>query len=88
MTQTTRKRVGIVIFPDVEVLDFCGPFEVFAVTRLNEAAQRQSRRPSTWSSSPKPRPRSPPAEGCESSRTTASTTPRRSMSWSFNRRRV
>ena len=27
--------VGILIFPDVEVLDFCGPFEVFSVTRLN-----------------------------------------------------
>ena len=27
-----RLRVGIVLFPDVEVLDFCGPFEVFAVT--------------------------------------------------------
>ena len=21
-----RKRVGILVFPDVEVLDFCGPF--------------------------------------------------------------
>ena len=30
MTQT---RVGILIFEDVEVLDFCGPFEVFSVTR-------------------------------------------------------
>src|ERR1051325_7616188 len=30
-----RKRVGILIFPDVEVLDFCRPFEVFSVTRLN-----------------------------------------------------
>lgn len=25
------RSVGIVIFPDVEVLDFCGPFEVFSV---------------------------------------------------------
>jgi len=32
----TRKRVGILVFPDVEVLDFCGPFEVFSVTRLGE----------------------------------------------------
>lgn len=32
-----RKRVGIVIFPDVEVLDFCGPYEVFSVARLDEA---------------------------------------------------
>src|SRR5438128_11322466 len=31
-----RKRVGFVLFPDAEVLDFCGPFEVFSVTRLNE----------------------------------------------------
>ncbi len=31
----TRKRVGILIFPSVEVLDFCGPFEVFTVTRLD-----------------------------------------------------
>ena len=28
--------VGILVFPDVEVLDFAGPFEVFSVTRLNE----------------------------------------------------
>ncbi len=26
------RSVGILIFDDVEVLDFCGPFEVFAVT--------------------------------------------------------
>ncbi|QLG87125.1 DJ-1/PfpI family protein [Chitinibacter bivalviorum] len=31
-----RKRIGIVIFDQVEVLDFCGPFEVFSVTRLDE----------------------------------------------------
>jgi transcriptional regulator GlxA family with amidase domain len=31
-----RKRVGILIFPDVEVLDFTGPFEVFSLVRLNE----------------------------------------------------
>ena len=36
-----RKRVGILIFPDVEVLDFCGPFEVFSVTRLNEEKRRE-----------------------------------------------
>ena len=36
-----RKRVGILIFPDVEVLDFCGPFEVFSVTRLNEELRRE-----------------------------------------------
>lgn len=32
----TRTCVGIVVFPDVEVLDFAGPFEVFSVTRLDE----------------------------------------------------
>ncbi len=31
-----RKTVCIVIFNEVEVLDFCGPFEVFSVARLNE----------------------------------------------------
>jgi transcriptional regulator GlxA family with amidase domain len=31
-----RKRVGILIFDDVEVLDFSGPFEVFSLVRLNE----------------------------------------------------
>jgi transcriptional regulator GlxA family with amidase domain len=31
-----RRLVGIVVFPEVEVLDFCGPFEVFSVTRLDE----------------------------------------------------
>ncbi len=28
---TRIRTVGIFIFPDVEVLDFCGPFEVFSV---------------------------------------------------------
>lgn len=32
-----RKTVGIVLFNEIEVLDFCGPFEVFSVTRLDEA---------------------------------------------------
>src|SRR5215207_4953787 len=27
-------NVGILIFPDVEILDFCGPFEVFASATL------------------------------------------------------
>lgn len=31
-----RKQVGILIFPDVEVLDFAGPYEVFSVARLSE----------------------------------------------------
>lgn len=38
-------RTGILIFEDVEVLDFCGPFEVFATTRLQEPRQRQDLSP-------------------------------------------
>ena len=40
-----RKRVGILVFPNVEVLDFCGPFEVFSVTRLYEVARREEPSP-------------------------------------------
>jgi transcriptional regulator GlxA family with amidase domain len=40
-----RKRVGILVFPDVEVLDFCGPFEVFSVTRLDETRRREDPSP-------------------------------------------
>src|SRR5687767_9221398 len=40
-----RRRVGILVFPDVEVLDFCGPYEVFSVTRLDEARQREEPSP-------------------------------------------
>jgi transcriptional regulator GlxA family with amidase domain len=40
-----RKRVGIVMFDNVEVLDFCGPFEVFSVTRINEEKRREEPSP-------------------------------------------
>jgi len=40
-----RYQVGILIFPDVEVLDFAGPFEVFSVTRLNEERRREELSP-------------------------------------------
>jgi transcriptional regulator GlxA family with amidase domain len=40
-----RTRVGILIFPDVEVLDFCGPFEVFSVARLDEARRGEDPSP-------------------------------------------
>src|SRR5215212_2533353 len=33
MVNDTRKNVGILIFDNVEVLDFAGPFEVFSRTR-------------------------------------------------------
>jgi transcriptional regulator GlxA family with amidase domain len=41
----THRTVGILIFPEVEVLDFCGPFEVFSVTRLNEERRRSEPSP-------------------------------------------
>jgi transcriptional regulator GlxA family with amidase domain len=40
-----RQRVGIVIFPEVEVLDFCGPYEVFTAVRLNEERRREEPSP-------------------------------------------
>lgn len=40
-----RKRVGIVLFENIEVLDFCGPFEVFSATRLNEEKRREDPSP-------------------------------------------
>ena len=40
-----RKRVGIVLFDDIEVLDFCGPFEVFCAVRLNEEKRREEPSP-------------------------------------------
>jgi transcriptional regulator GlxA family with amidase domain len=39
------KQVGIVVYEEVEVLDFCGPFEVFSVTRLNEERRREEPSP-------------------------------------------
>lgn len=33
ISQPNRRTVGILIFDNVEVLDFCGPFEVFSTTR-------------------------------------------------------
>lgn len=41
----SRRTVGILIFPEVEVLDFCGPYEVFSVARLNEATRRDTTSP-------------------------------------------
>ncbi len=41
----TRLLTGILVFPDVEVLDFCGPFEVFTATRLDEARRREEPSP-------------------------------------------
>jgi transcriptional regulator GlxA family with amidase domain len=38
-----RRTVGILIFDDVEVLDFAGPFEVFSRTRLEPGADSRRR---------------------------------------------
>jgi transcriptional regulator GlxA family with amidase domain len=40
-----KKRVGIILFNDIEVLDFCGPFEVFSAARLNEKRRREEPSP-------------------------------------------
>ncbi len=40
-----RITTGIIIFDQIEVLDFCGPFEVFSVTRLNEEQRREEPSP-------------------------------------------
>lgn len=45
MTKIQQKTVGILLFPEVEVLDFCGPFEVFSVTRLDESKRREEPSP-------------------------------------------
>jgi transcriptional regulator GlxA family with amidase domain len=40
-----QKTVGILIFDQVEVLDFCGAFEVFSVTRLDETRRMEEPSP-------------------------------------------
>ena len=44
-TAMARRRTGILVFDDVEVLDFCGPFEVFSVVRPDETARREQPSP-------------------------------------------
>ena len=41
MSGEPQKLVGIVVFDGVEVLDFCGPFEVFSVTRVKSPDGRR-----------------------------------------------
>ena len=41
----SRPRLAIVVFDEVEVLDFAGPFEVFSALRLDEATRRESASP-------------------------------------------
>jgi transcriptional regulator GlxA family with amidase domain len=40
-----RKRVGIILFENIEILDFCGPFEVFSATILNAEKRREEPSP-------------------------------------------
>ena len=40
-----RKIVGIILFDDIEILDFCGPFEVFSTTRRDEERRREEPSP-------------------------------------------
>jgi transcriptional regulator GlxA family with amidase domain len=42
MDSPRPRTVGILIFDDVEVLDFCGPFEVFSVARAAEDRDRET----------------------------------------------
>lgn len=44
-SDTPRTRVGILVFDQVEVLDFAGPFEVFATTRLDEDRRAETESP-------------------------------------------
>ena len=44
-----RKSVGVILFENVEVLDFCGPFQVFSAARLNEEKRREEISPFTVS---------------------------------------
>ena len=50
MTAIQQKTIGIVLFPEVEVLDFCGPFEVFSVTRLIEWIRQRAKKVETVAS--------------------------------------
>jgi transcriptional regulator GlxA family with amidase domain len=45
MAAIQQKTIGILLFPEVEVLDFCGPYEVFSVTRLDENRRREQPSP-------------------------------------------
>ena len=40
-----QKTVGVFIFDDIEVLDFCGPFEVLSVTRVDELKRAETTSP-------------------------------------------
>ena len=63
----SKMSVGILIFDDVEVLDFAGPFEVFSRTRtIPGGVSRRSDEHArlTFSRWPKPRPPWRPPGAC------------------------
>jgi len=39
----TARASGNLVFPEVEVLDFDGPFEVFSIPGLDEERRREER---------------------------------------------
>ena len=41
----TEKRVVLPVFPGVELLDFCGPYEVLSACRLDESRRREEASP-------------------------------------------
>lgn len=41
----SRPTIAILVFDEVEVLDFAGPFEVFSALRLDEATRRETSSP-------------------------------------------
>ena len=43
MNPSTQKTVGMLIFDEVEVLDFCGPFEVFSMASPVDATSDNAR---------------------------------------------
>jgi transcriptional regulator GlxA family with amidase domain len=45
MSESKRRRVGIVMFDDVEVLDFAGPYEVLTAVRLDESKRWETQSP-------------------------------------------
>lgn len=45
MDRQEQTQVAIVLFDDVEVLDFCGPYEVFSTTRRHEERRWEERSP-------------------------------------------
>lgn len=45
MTTMQRIQVALLVFPDVELLDFCGPYEVLSACRLDASRRREDPSP-------------------------------------------